>query len=148
MTTPPADPYEARCAFQSQLDEAFPRGALCAVLGTREGRPRVEGDVVAAGRIFCSDVRPSPNGEGWEYEVLIDPRDTAEGTGLEQRHWVIGLRRHPTNKGLWEAPIRTEGEERFLRLATDAAPAAMPTPAMREAATAAHQDRLFPKGIG
>jgi hypothetical protein len=148
MAAPSADDlYTARCEFQRQLDRAFPRGAVCAVLEVESGRPRVAGEVVAAGRIFCSDARPSPNGEGWEYEILVDPRGSTDEAAETQSHWVIGLRSHPTNRGLWEAPIRSNGRERMVRLATDAAPAAMPTPAMREAATAAHERRLFPKGI-
>lgn len=148
MATSADDRYAARCAFQHQLDRAFPRGAVCAVLEVEGGRPRVSGEVTGTGRIFCSDARPSPNGGGWDYEILIDPRGSAGGDEGEQRHWVIGLRAHPTNRGLWEAPIRTDGEERIVRLATDVAPAAMPTPAMRQAATEAHETRLFPQGIG
>jgi hypothetical protein len=144
---PADDRYAARCAFQVELDRAFPHGALCAVLEVHNGRPRVTGDVTATGRLFCSDARPSPNGDGWDYEILVDPRTSAEEDSEPQRHWVIGLRVHPTNRGLWEAPIRSDGDERIVRLATDAAPAAMPTTGMRKAASEVHEEELFPEGI-
>ena len=146
METKPDDEYGARCSFQKELDRAFPNGAVCAILPV--GERRASGSrVEAAGRLFCSAARPAQGRDEWDYEVLIDVR-TRDGQPVDElRVWVGDLRAHPTLRHLWEAPIRNADADQVLRINAGAPAGAMPTPAMREAVTTAHEHDLFPEGV-
>ncbi|MCJ7726640.1 MAG: hypothetical protein MUP76_09680 [Acidimicrobiia bacterium] len=147
MDATPDHAYRERCSFQHDLDQAFPNGAVCAILPVGKGSTLSAGRVEAAGRVFCSAARPSQRQDEWDHEVLIDIR-TRDGQPVEElRLWVGDLRAHPTLRHLWEAPIRTGDGEQVLRLNAGAPPGAMPTPAMRTAVTTAHEHELFPAGL-
>ncbi|MBU1866569.1 MAG: hypothetical protein KKE89_09155 [Actinobacteria bacterium] len=140
--------YATRCAFQNDLDRAFPNGAVCALLPVEGHRVQTRvGRVESTGRLFCSDVRPSPGNGGWDYEILIDARSGRGETAEELRVWVGALTMHSTARGLWEAPVRSDHGEMLLRLTPGAVDGGAAGPALRKAVTIAHEHELFPEGI-
>jgi hypothetical protein len=141
--------YGERCAFQQRLDEAFPRGAMCATLGRADGH--LKGTVLlgSAGRIFCADARRSPESGRWEYRVLIDPRKSERLSAEPTFLWISGLNRNPAVNGLWEAEITEEsGSERWLLRLNANPPAHLrPSKRARSAVTRVHEATLFPHGL-
>lgn len=147
MVTETKDRYTAQCFFQNDLDQAFPQGAVCAVLPLRDGRVRPGGWLGTTGRVFCSDARPVPQSDQWEYEILIDTRVSPDQDREELRIWVGALASHPFADGLWESPIDTDGDEQMLRLNANATGDDGPTEAMRSAVIEVHERALFPDGL-
>lgn len=148
MSAEQQDEYQARCLFQEELDRVFPHGGLCAILDQRDGRFSGIGAVESTGRLFCSGARRSPGNGDWDYEILMDSRNRADLPEHELRVWVQRLTPHPGSPGLWEALVTGGGDERLLRVNTNAPPADRPTPRMRKAVTEAQERQLFPRGIG
>lgn len=142
------DVYAERCSFQRSLDAAFPRGAMCATLGTVDGQLRGTDLIGSTGRLFCCDARRSPGAGSWEYEILIDPRRSNKPTDQEARLWIRGLRRNPAVDGLWEAEIVDDDEpQRLLRLNANPPAHLRPSKRVRTAVTRVHEDALFPHGV-
>jgi len=140
------DDYEVRCAFQNDLDDAFPHGAVCAVLPMVDGHVRPAEWVENTGRVFCSGARRLDHDGEWLHELLIDTRSSVDHPRREMRVWVSRLHPHESLHGLWEATIVGEGETKILRLNADP-PVDGPTASMRRAVTKVHEVELFPRGL-
>ncbi len=149
MVAIPDDQYVARCTFQQDLDEAFPQGAMCAILPIDNDRPRPAEWAEGTGRILCSDAQRMDAADSWRYEILIDTRTRIDRPRHEVRVWISELSRNPRIGSLWEAQIDDDGDdgERMLRLNADPPDVMKPTPAMRSAVTRLHQSDLFPEGL-
>ncbi len=148
MSTPSEDRYATRCAFQHDLDQAFPHGAVCALLPVEGHRVQTRvGRIESTGRLFCSDARPAEGNAGWDYEILIDVRGADSKAPEEFRIWIGELTEHTAARGLWEAPIRSNQGEMLLRLTAGASDGPLASQALRKAVTIAHEHELFPEGF-
>ena len=147
MESASAAVYRTRCAFQRGLDEMFPGGAMCAVLKREDGRLQAASLLVSTGRLFCSNARETASGD-WEYEVLMDPRQTADASEDPVRLWIRGPLRSTSVVGLFEADaVDCPGEgDRLVRFNADPPDHVRPSRRARSAVTEAYEEVLFPDG--
>ena len=123
--------------FQEFLDETFPIGAVCAVIGLGGGHLDAATQI-ATGRLLCSGVEEDEARRRW-YELVIDSRGFTGGEADRLKLWVSPPTRHESNKHLWEADVRTdESDHCTLRLNADPPEPWRPTVRMREAVTKAY----------
>jgi hypothetical protein len=142
--------YQKRCSFQQTLDDAFPKGAMCAVLETVDGHlvgtHRLMG---STGRLFCCGARKRSSTGMWEYEVLIDRRKSEKTEEEPIRVWITDIMPNSAVDGLWDADVVDESGDRRRLLRLNAEPPApvRPSKRMRSAVTKAYETELFPRGM-
>lgn len=148
MQTDDAESYRERCVFQRELDETFPRGAMCAVLEETDGHLRGAYLLAATGRLFCSGIHRSDDGT-WEYEVLIDSRGAPTDESEPVRLWTSGpIRRSPV-PGLFQMRVVSAPGEapQLLRLNANPPAHLRPSKRTRSFMTSIHERVLFPGGL-
>jgi hypothetical protein len=130
-----------RGSFQLFLDEYFPIGATCAVIGLGTGH--LDGvSATTTGRLVCADSEEDQQKRRW-YKIVIDPQGSDDVSAKVVQLWIRRPQPLAGIEGLWQAEVRSEETaERILRLNAEPPSESRPTPAMRAAVTDAYSKLL------